>query len=458
VYLLYVSIANHPKGNIFYAKRSKQEYYLNNIFWASIILLLFAHGFPFLIPGFEWMTDYLSGLRQFRSLGRFAWVFYYVINIVAFYKLYRWAVRIKKRSIGFVVLFIPLLNICLESGKFFNEFQSNMESAIDLKKYAVDHWSKHVDIGDYQAIMCLPAYHNGSENIWYGGMDGHTFAYSLVNSQITGLPLMSSYIGRASISQTLNQLQFIMEPTQSSLLVKDLKDERPILVWILKKNFENEKNEYKWIFENSEKIYANETDLLFRLNYLILNDYLKQKKHDIQKEIQNLSPNAEDRLITNDSAFNNVIFYDYDQNESSKQFLGSNCIEKPSNENYILFDNKIPNVDTSKVYDINFWCFVNKDRYATNLFRIKIYNENQELFKDEKSLFSNIKSIRDGWALISYKINFHDVNAKLSVSVGNENIRHEMMYIDNFMILPEKVDVYLQNDNYLMKNNLWYDK
>ena len=37
----------------------------------------------------EFIVNYLGPLKQFRGIGRFAWLFYYVINIAAFYGIYQ---------------------------------------------------------------------------------------------------------------------------------------------------------------------------------------------------------------------------------------------------------------------------------------------------------------------------------------------------------------------------------
>ncbi|MFM8490222.1 MAG: hypothetical protein ACKOCH_28090, partial [Bacteroidota bacterium] len=44
--------------------------YMNGVFAAGFALVLIGCGFPFAIPGMEWMVDYLGPFRQFRGLGR----------------------------------------------------------------------------------------------------------------------------------------------------------------------------------------------------------------------------------------------------------------------------------------------------------------------------------------------------------------------------------------------------
>ena len=48
---------------------------LDLLFFASLIILLYSFGFPFMIGAFKPLIEYLGPLRQIRSIGRFAWVF-----------------------------------------------------------------------------------------------------------------------------------------------------------------------------------------------------------------------------------------------------------------------------------------------------------------------------------------------------------------------------------------------
>ncbi len=65
------------------------NYFLNIMFWASLAALLYSFGFPFIF-GLDYLVEYLGPLQQMRAIGRFSWLFYFVMNIVAFYSLWNW--------------------------------------------------------------------------------------------------------------------------------------------------------------------------------------------------------------------------------------------------------------------------------------------------------------------------------------------------------------------------------
>ncbi|PHR26241.1 MAG: hypothetical protein COA38_15410, partial [Fluviicola sp.] len=49
---------------------------LNMLFLTSILVLLFSFGFPFIFK-LQFLVEYLGPLKQFRSIARFSWVFYF---------------------------------------------------------------------------------------------------------------------------------------------------------------------------------------------------------------------------------------------------------------------------------------------------------------------------------------------------------------------------------------------
>jgi len=51
---------------------------LNTYIYAAFFVLLLAAAFPFYMQPFDQLVTYLTPIAQFRSPGRFAWIFYYI--------------------------------------------------------------------------------------------------------------------------------------------------------------------------------------------------------------------------------------------------------------------------------------------------------------------------------------------------------------------------------------------
>ncbi|HET8963029.1 MAG TPA: hypothetical protein VFM99_03985, partial [Chitinophagales bacterium] len=74
-----------------------------NYVFAAILVLCFALGLPF-IWGFDEWIEKIPIIRQFRSPGRFAWIFYYVVNVYAIYVFYNLYLYYKRNHFRIAIL------------------------------------------------------------------------------------------------------------------------------------------------------------------------------------------------------------------------------------------------------------------------------------------------------------------------------------------------------------------
>ena len=90
-------------------------------------------------------------------------------------------------------------------------------------------WAGKVTSGAYQAIVPVPGFHTGSENIWYH--ENHPVrTFTRMVSLQTGLPTTGADLKRTSIAQTWNQLALYTEPLERLEFSDFLPDERPVLL------------------------------------------------------------------------------------------------------------------------------------------------------------------------------------------------------------------------------------
>lgn len=96
-----------------------------------------------------------------------------------------------------------------------------------------NQWVRSVSPSDFQAILPLPWFHVGSENIWIDGSEeGKETA--MVASLKTGLPLAAAMLSRTSLSQTFMSHALLLEPLQRLELADYLPAEKPLLVLVMK--------------------------------------------------------------------------------------------------------------------------------------------------------------------------------------------------------------------------------
>ncbi|NJN78507.1 MAG: hypothetical protein HC803_09450 [Saprospiraceae bacterium] len=86
---------------------------LNQYLQAAFLTLLFA--FALIFQWFPILLEKFPPLRQFRSLGRFGWIFYYVFTVFTAYQIKNWLhqINLKNRwfAIGIGILFIGIWSI-----------------------------------------------------------------------------------------------------------------------------------------------------------------------------------------------------------------------------------------------------------------------------------------------------------------------------------------------------------
>ncbi len=81
---------------------------LNLLFLAGFISLLISLGFPFTL-GMTRLMNYMGPLRQFRTIGRFIFPFFYIINVYTLYILWKWYGQSSKKRIAMLILSIALI-------------------------------------------------------------------------------------------------------------------------------------------------------------------------------------------------------------------------------------------------------------------------------------------------------------------------------------------------------------
>ncbi|MEL7122685.1 MAG: hypothetical protein AAFO07_24775, partial [Bacteroidota bacterium] len=180
--------------------------YLNTLFFTGISAFIFSLGIPFIIPGLEGLLDYTGPLRQFRSIARFAWIFFYTSNIIMFVMLFHWF----KNSHRYLII-LAILILGFEAYNFNIHLKPDLDEVKEFEEGQRFSDIANIDFSKYQAIQTVPYYNIGSDNFWWEP-EGFILQKSLTLSVQTGLPVTSAMLTRTSLSHTINLLQFAIEP------------------------------------------------------------------------------------------------------------------------------------------------------------------------------------------------------------------------------------------------------
>ncbi len=202
---------------------------LNALLWASILSLLFSFALPFrFLP--PWTVELLGPFKQFRGSGRFSWPFFYMINIATLLLLWQWRQKSKTGKVALILGTCILLAESLYSLNSQRNVLLRQRCPNDLP-LSITNDSLRQTLQTYrpQAILYLPYYHVGSENIWMTPVPGelkNSFQLSLES----GLPLMNVMLGRTSLAQTQMSVSLVMQATEKPAILPFLEPAKPILL------------------------------------------------------------------------------------------------------------------------------------------------------------------------------------------------------------------------------------
>ena len=207
--------------------------------WAVVPILLFSMGWPFVFPAFDGLLDYLSPLKQFRSLGRFAWTFYYVaavLAVVQFWQLYRFLRQRRAARLGQVLLSLLAIIWGLEI-KYQLEAITRPLSANSVASGFIappeNYYERLAQAGinpaNYQAILPLPYYSIGSEKFDLSFSNVSAFEGFRASLSLE-LPLAATMMARSRVESALRLMQLFSSDLTPKRWLQALPSTKPLLV------------------------------------------------------------------------------------------------------------------------------------------------------------------------------------------------------------------------------------
>lgn len=205
----------------------------------AFCVLLFSMGIPF-IWNMEWL-NYLSFFKQFRSLGRFSWVFYYIITVYATVVLWQFFIVARKKRYlfsGYLVLLLALATWVYEASGYVKYSRGLAATAVNNYDFifppADENWEaflkqqQHTG-ADFQAILMLKFFHVGTEKLWVGNGEWLTTLGSKAAMQLH-LPIVDVMMSRSSWGQAKKQVKIAAGPFVDKPILHDIKSRKPFLL------------------------------------------------------------------------------------------------------------------------------------------------------------------------------------------------------------------------------------
>jgi hypothetical protein len=426
--------------------------------WAAYLILLFSMCLPFQL-GMHGLVDYLPFIKQFRSLGRFAWVFYYVFTVYGLYITYlafRYLKSRKKPIMAYAMTFLYFGIYFSEANAFQKDGGEHVSEGVNYfdMRYLPDDYRQLIAQveaikGNYQCLIPLPFYHIGSEN-FEKEYSAKAIRSSMVVSYWNKIPMLSSSAARSPILEAKNIMQFFSPPWFHKEIQKDLITKKDFLILVTNEELTNV--ETFWLTK-SKFLWKNES---FELRQLSYNDVFlsnsNEQKERFEKSRMRLFSLDEFYCTTEDKIFHS----NFDSLTSDYIFKGKGALTAKKREfTYLLPREKYPLRDNTD-YIISFWAY-NKDELRNQV--TGIFEQCDE--KGENCKWENLWSpatsmIIDGdWSLVQKKIHIGNSNKKLAIILNGDKYSKQDFFVDNFLMYPVGDTVYhISHNGEIQMNNI----
>jgi hypothetical protein len=441
-----------PKGN---------DKMLNVFFWISIIALLYSFGFPFRWD-MPWLVDYIGPLKQMRGIARFSWIFFYVINIYVFYLIWNLKATKLNRYVWSALVFLSVTVLLYDAWynvNFWSRYLNNKVPEISdvNNELPNNQWINVVDVDKYQAILPIPYFHIGSENIWVDAQKNISSSTFIVSMK-TGLPSMGVLMSRTSISQTLSNLQLVWEPYRKPEVLNLLNPNKDILV-LAKENDTDIPQSQRDILSKSTLIYQSGEFNLYSLTF----DSLSSSFEDLYSHVyRNFS--SKERFNHNDymsTSPEKNFFVDAFVDENSELFyIEGGSKSQGFRPKRMFYKASIPSSEPEAEYVLSFWIHgVYTDLMLRSQLIVEIENaEGRNYFYETHSLSKCIKVIDGQWGLAEVSIKVDNSGDNLGFWLNSYDLRKLNYTVDQVMVRPKNTDVFRLTDKWIMHNNRFYLK
>ncbi|TYZ08882.1 hypothetical protein FY528_11750 [Hymenobacter lutimineralis] len=408
--------------------------------WAAILLLLLSMALPFRLPGGEWLLERLGPLKQFRSLGRFAWVFYYVFSLYTAYfgyQLYRYLAQRGAAGVGRTILGVMLLFWGLEAGiQISTKGQQiqQMRGVSDFVSETGSYRDKLLSVGrraeEFQAILPLPYFNIGTDKLSFANSANAQYESEKASFN-TQLPLLASHMARASVGHTLQLVQLVSTNFVDKPLVRLLPSRKPVL--LVTSHDALQYNEQQLV-NRARKLYEDTYAVLYELplDSLAATVHARQLRLFAQRR-PTLLPGPAGTLRTTRKP---VIRASFAGRAATRAFLSPGAFISPDGFAQLYRGPLTASPADTGRYEVSVWINA-RTEYGLGNLQVKQYNAKGEQIDHQVTDTSHSTEIVGDWVRATVHLQVRDPQAEVEVLYENRDL-----VADDLLIRPLDTDVY----------------
>lgn len=422
---------------------------------SAYVVLVFSFCFPFKYDWMHWSTDYIGPLKQFRVLGRFTWVPYYVFTVATVVVMYRIYIRQNKNLIIGAFLMIGIGYNFLEAygAHRFVSKQLVLQENVFKTKY-VDKDTKDVidylNTEDYDAFIMMPFTHMSSENMMLLGEEKASYQAFTIGFH-TGLPMFNSVSSRMSQLESIKFNNFwgpeyceksLLEDVDSTAKIAVIWNDEPLSIDELRMTYTQ-----NVIFENSMYKIAEFNRSSWNTDYYF-KEVLKQKKLAIH-------PTKHNHKATKNGGW---CYYESWNHLKGESLKGKGALSNIKEHYHTLIELDADSLQSGD-YEVSFWYNYKIDRADIPAFVEVTYKDGSDpLWEDYFDIKQSSHIVGHYMQVkMNFKISENTDHVKLVLS-GN-NTKEPYIVDELFIRLLDGTNYFDQGkiggDDYIIFNNDW---
>jgi hypothetical protein len=429
---------------------------------ASVLILLFSLLLPFRSIFYE-IINSVSAIKQFRAIGRFAWVFYFVINIALIFMLNKVVIAFRNKNRNIlaisILIFVPVF-IFLEGihyHKLISKQLVESPNLFDIKQTSQQFQDdcKIVNSDNYQAIISLPFFYIGSENFGKSIDEGDIYKLSFLFSYHLKLPMTNSYLTRTSIYESKNIMQLMSSNFYKKEVESDLKSNKPFLIVYSNDPLSEAGNE---ILRKSKNIVKREKYSLYEIQFdSLFNNNANQE--------YNKFANKKDSMFYKDGFFVSdtglyFSFTDFDKYKELSIDDSGGCYNGTLDRYNNIFSIDANVLNKNRQYVARFWMYNYGENYGQDYLSAFIFFQKKNGDK-VKWLLPPVSArwsyqINGNWTLVEVPLDMSgfDDSTHYDLIIKGKYDNANPLYVDKLLFYDKALDIYkLESDKSILYHN-----
>lgn len=446
--------------NLIKKRWSFKRLFVNQTLGISVIAsgLLFYLATGSLFRHFEFLLELIPRLRQFRSLGRFAWVLYYCFGVYAAYLLYLCYRSLSIRGwrpVGLVLLLGLGGGWALESflhANYFigqatkNQYTNDVffkDQNFFTKALATTNYKPE----DFQALIGFPYINNGTEKL-YIYRHGNAPLDMMKCAYETGIPLATFHSPRTSIKQGTQLAQLVSSPFIKKEILSDFND-KPLLliessgdIW----------HDGRRLLDKAEKIYDIEgiklykADLsIFQTNHQQVTEQFNKTKHSFIKH----------KNFWTSKPTNAVTLIRYPVSDSTINFRSKGIYQSGESQEQVVFENQIDFDGMAEFIEISAWLYMDKQQSSLPVLQYEEFDNDGNVVQFQAYSSKQNTEVMTNFARATLYLKPKNASNRVRITIKTENNSTKNIGFADVLIRPSNLDVFfdIKADSTFVFNN-----